>query len=159
MNHTIYCYPNTNVLINKFGVMDADKLEKIERDLTGFRILCLTKNPIQGSFDMEHLQDIHKYIFQDIYDWAGKLRVEDISKEVLFARHDYIISEGRKLFFNLKSEKYLANLSLDKFCERLAYYKSEINMLHPFREGNGRAIREFIRLLAAYNGYELKFTV
>ncbi|WP_213974965.1 Fic/DOC family protein [Tepidanaerobacter acetatoxydans] len=157
MNQSEYCYPNTNVLINKLGITDAKKLEKTERDLTGFRILQLKKNPIRGSFDMEHLKEIHKYIFQDVYEWAGKLRHVDISKGIWFARHNYIPLEGQKLFFNLKRERYLADMPFDKFCERLAHYKTEINMLHPFREGNGRAIREFTRLLAAYNGYELKF--
>lgn len=56
-----------------------------------------------------------------------------------------------KLFQELKKEN--GNLSFN----RLAYYMAELNVIHPFREGNGRAIREFIRLLALKNGYELNW--
>lgn len=55
----------------------------------------------------------------------------------------------------LKKENYLANLNKENLSKRLAYYLSELNVLHPFREGNGRTIREFIRQLAYKNGYLL----
>ena len=154
----IYCYPGTKVLINKFGIKDKEKLEAVELDLAGLRILELKDNPIKGSFDLEHLKSIHKYIFQDIYNWAGQLRTIEISKGIWFARSDFIISEGQRIFNELKDENYISHLPFDKFCKKLAYYKAEINMLHPFREGNGRAIREFVRSLAEYNGYELDFS-
>lgn len=148
----VYCYPDTGVLINKFGIKDNIKLEAVERDLTGLRILELKENPIQGSFDLDHLRKIHKYIFQDIYNRTGQLRIIEVSKGIWFARSEFIIPEGKRIYNELENEKYLNDLTLDKFCERLAYYKTEINMLHPFREGNGRAIREFVRSLAEYNG-------
>ena len=80
MSDTVYCYPNSNVLINKLGIKDKNKLSIIERRLTMLRLFELLKNPIQGKFDLEHLQSIHSYIFQDIYEWSGKIRTVDIAK-------------------------------------------------------------------------------
>lgn len=61
------------------------------------------------------------------------------------------------LLNQLKEENYLSNLSIIELVERLAYYMAELNVLHPFREGNGRTIREFIRELAFENGYNIDF--
>jgi len=59
-------------------------------------------------------------------------------------------------FKELEKESFLKNLPMEHFCNRLAYYKTEINLVHPFREGNGRVIRLFIESLAKHNGYERK---
>ena len=74
MSDKIYCYPDSDVLINKLGIRDLDRLQMIERRLTMIRLAELIKHPIKGNFDLEHLQKIHYYIFQDIYEWAGKIR-------------------------------------------------------------------------------------
>ena len=67
MADNVYCYPGTNVLINKLDIRDNDKLHIVERKLTILRLLELLDNPIKGSFDLKHLKAIHGYIFQDIY--------------------------------------------------------------------------------------------
>ena len=72
-----------------------------------------------------------------------------------FAEWEYIESELTRLLSELKSENFLTNLTKEKFAERLAYYWAELNVLHPFREGNGRTTREFLRQLALKNGYIL----
>ena len=152
-----YCYPNSRVLRNKLGIRDFDKLYDRERDLANLRARELFEAPIQGRFDFDHLLAIHKYLFQDVYDWAGKVRTVDIAKGNLFCRCFAIESEAERIFGELKDEKYLRGLMIGELSERLAYYFSEINALHPFREGNGRAQREFIRQLALLNGYFLSF--
>lgn len=159
VNDKVYCYPGTDVLKNKFDIRDKGKLDAVERDLTALRLNELLDNPnvINHSFDLQHLQKLHQHIFQDIYDWAGSLRTIRISKGIMFAYPENIELEANKLFEMLKSENHLRNLSIDKFCDRLAFYKAEINMLHPFREGNGRVIREFVRFLAYSSGFELNF--
>ncbi|MTI67411.1 MAG: cell filamentation protein Fic [Firmicutes bacterium] len=155
-----YCYPETQILKNKLNIKDKKTLEAAERDLTVLRLAALKINPLNNTFDLKHLKNIHKYIFQDVYTWAGELRKIEISKgEIMFAKSNYIFSQGNKLFEELKNENYLSGLYFNKFTERLAYYKAEINILHPFREGNGRVIREFIRCLAEYNGYDLDFSL
>ncbi len=109
------------------------------------RILELLNNPVKGTFDLKHLQAIHAYIFQDVYDWAGELRKVDISKGFMFCNFLFISEQAEEIFGKLKAENYLHGLKEDDFIVRLAYYFSEINALHLFREGNGRSQREFIR--------------
>ncbi|PKR83071.1 Fic/DOC family protein [Heyndrickxia camelliae] len=151
-----YTYPGTDVLINKFDIKDHEKLEKLETTLTFKRIAMLHQNPLYGSFGLKHLQNIHKYIFQDIYPFAGELREEQIGKgTTLFAHPLHLESYSKELFKQLKNEKYLSGIEFPKFIERMSYYLSEINMLHPFREGNGRTQREFLRLIAFKNGFKL----
>ena len=83
-------------------------------------------------------------------------RTENIAKDYFqFAEWEYIESELTRLLSELKSENFLANLTKEKFTERLAYYWAELNVLHPFREGNGRTTREFLRQLSLKNGYIL----
>lgn len=70
----------------------------------------------------------------------------------------YIESGSQPIFDKLKKEDYLIGTSDDQICEKLAYYLAEINVIHPFREGNGRAQRVFIESLAQVAGYRVNFT-
>lgn len=154
----VYCYPNSNVLENKFDIRDADELSLAERAITGNKIFMLGDNCIKGDFDLSHLQAIHKFIFSDIYDWAGKLRTVNISKGDMFHRFDYLKSAADNLFSKLAGENYLMGLATGNICKRLAYYLSEINVIHPFREGNGRTQRVFTEYLAKAAGYDVDFS-
>ena len=90
MSDKIYCYPNSDVLINKLNIHDRDKLREAERKLTMLRLMDLLEKPVTGKFDFEHLRNIHKYIFQDIYSWAGKIRTVDIAKSNMFCKVPFI---------------------------------------------------------------------
>lgn len=159
MPQSKYCYPNTDVLINKFNIRDQEKLSSRETLVTGKRLLELQNKPVKGDFDLQHLKRIHKYIFQDIYPFAGKLRDENIAKDTFsFANALFLEECANDLFNGLKNEKCLSGLDVDNFSERAAYYMAEINVLHPFREGNGRTQREFIRTLSLSNGYFLDWS-
>ena len=154
--HSIYCYPKSNVLINKLEIKDIDLLQKYEAKITAAKLLSLRQKGIIGNFDIQHVKDIHFYLFEDIYPFAGKFRTENIGKGVFrFAEWQYIEPELTKLLKKLEAENYLSNLDKNNMAQRLAYYMSELNVLHPFREGNGRTIREFIRELALKNNYIL----
>ena len=157
MPDELYCYPGSNVLKNKMGIRDKERLHETERKLTMLRILELLDKPVRGAFDLKHLQAIHAYIFQDVYDWAGELRKVDIAKGNMFCNAMFLSGQAEEIFGKLKAENYLHGLEEDGFAARLAYYFSEINALHPFREGNGRSQREFIRCLALHNGYVINF--
>lgn len=157
MSDRIYCYQNSDVLINKMGIRDMEQLRQMEKRLTMLRILELVDSPIQGKFGLKHLQLIHKYIFQDVYEWAGKIRKVNIAKGNMFCSVKFIESQAEEIFGKLREENYLSGLSEEEFPVRLAYYFSEINALHPFREGNGRSQREFIRTLSLYNEYVINF--
>lgn len=157
MSDKIYCYPDSDVLKNRMGIRDIDRLRQLEKRLTMLRILELVDKPIQGKFDLKHLQSIHKYIFQDVYEWAGKIRKVDIAKGNMFCNVKFIESQAEEIFGKLKEENYLQGLDEKEISVRLAYYFSEINALHPFREGNGRCQREFIRTLALHADYVINF--
>ena len=97
-------------------------------------------------------------MFEDIYDFAGLVRTENIAKDNFkFAEWQYIESELEKLLIQLNDEDYLTGLNKESLAERLAHYLAELNVLHPFREGNGRSTREFVRQLALKNNYYLNF--
>ena len=151
-----YCYQNSNTLINKLEIKDQATLQKYEARITAAKSLALRQKGITGNFDKNHFVSIHKYIFEDIYPFAGKFRTENIAKGYFrFAEWEYIEEELDKLLLKLKNENYLNEKSEEELAKALAYYMSELNVLHPFREGNGRTIREFIRQLALKNGYIL----
>lgn len=152
MPDRIYCYPDADVLKNRMGVRDSERLSRLERRLTMLRLLELIDKPIRGKFDLKHLQAIHKYIFQDVYEWAGEIRKVDIAKGNMFCNVRFLSSQAAEIFGKLKEEDYLQGLEKEDFIRQMAYYFSEINALHPFREGNGRSQREFIRCLALHNG-------
>lgn len=151
-----YCYENSSTLVNKLNIQDNELLQKYEAKITAAKLLGLRQKGITGNFDSKHLIALHTYLFEDIYPFAGKFRTEDISKGVFsFAHWEYISSELERLLKELKNENYLENTDKKHFAQRLAYYIAEMNVLHPFREGNGRTIREFIRQLALRNDYLL----
>jgi cell filamentation protein len=152
-----YCYPETNVLKNKLGIMDDDALTVAEREITSLKLLKLYNMPIMGKFDFDTLCKIHKLIFEDIYEWAGQIRLGDfLSKgSSIFCRGPYIVENAKIIFENILKENNLCGLNKSKFIERMAYYMGEINALHPFREGNGRTAREFFRRLSLNAKYIL----
>ena len=154
--NSVYCYPGTNTLVNKLNIKDEKKLSNYEKGVVAVKLMALEKKGITGNFDINHFTSIHKFLFEDIYDFAGLFRTENISKDYFqFAGWQFIEDELNKLLDKLKEENYLANLLKEDFSKRLAYYWAEINVLHPFREGNGRTTREFLRQLALKNGYLL----
>lgn len=155
---SMYCYKGTDVLINKLQIMDDELLIEAETKFTQLRLYRLQREPIEGRFSMTHLQKIHWYIFQDIYDFAGKLREESICKgNTEFCRSQYIKEHLVACLSGLKKENYLKGLDVIEFSKRLAYYMAELNIIHPFREGNGRASREFFRCLGLKCGYSINW--
>ena len=155
---SIYCYPDSFVLKNKLNITDGDLLEEAERNITALRILALRKNPPAGVMDFRYLRRLHKEIFGDIYTWAGEVRNVNINKGTMFCSHLFITQQAEYIFSRLKKENYLQKCSEEEMPLLLSYYLSEINALHPFREGNGRTQRLFIEILAERAGYEVDFS-
>ena len=153
---TTYCYPQANVLKNKLNIKDADSLLEAERSITALRILELKQSYLDGKLDFSYFKHLHFYIFQDIYGWAGKTRTVNISKGSQFCLCQFIDDQAIELFQKLERENYLVDA--ENIAERLSFYLSELNAIHPFREGNGRAQRMFIEILADKAGYEVDFS-
>ena len=155
---SIYCYPDSNVLKNKLNIRDNNLLKTAEEEITLIKQMELLKNPIKGNFTKAHLMNIHKFIFEDLYSFAGKIRKEQISKaDTLFYPPNLIDTELDRVFDKIKDENMLKETDKEKVFDNLAYVMAELNVIHPFREGNGRSIREFIRLMAKRMGYNLNW--
>lgn len=156
---TADCYEGTTCLINKFGITNEKQLEKIEADITFAKASELEENPIKGNFDLEHYKAIHNFLFEDIYDWAGKLRTVNISKKgTVFADIYELETLFIKCFNRIKSNNYFQNLSFENFINNMVDLYCTLNILHPFREGNGRTERIFITQLLRLNGYDINFS-
>lgn len=153
-----YCYPHSSVLVNKLGITDAEQLSQAERAITSLRIANAKINQIPGSFDLKHLMAIHRYIFGDIYEWAGEIRWVNIAKGNVFCRAEYIEANSKELFRKLQQEAFLEKALPEELPLRLAYYFGELNVIHPFREGNGRSQRLLVEYLAEHNGFQVDFS-
>lgn len=151
---SIYCYKGSNVLINKLNIHDNKILKQAEEKIVAAKLFILRQNTMIKNFDVNHFKGIHKFLFEDIYPFAGKFRTENIAKGFFsFAEWEFIEDELSNLLKKLNASNNLKNLKRDEFVKAISYYLSELNVLHPFREGNGRTIREFIRELCYVNDY------
>jgi cell filamentation protein len=150
-----YCYPGTTVLKNKLDLTDADELANFEAEVSDARA---DEEVPAGDLDYAHFKAIHRHLFQDVYDWAGEARTVRISKDnSMFCYPENIESEATKLFAKLKADKFLQGLSSKGFAKRAAHFLAELNAIHAFREGNGRAQLSFFLLLADRAGHSLDF--
>lgn len=153
-----YVYPGSEILINKADLHEQAALDAFEADATAIRMLELIEHPIQGRFDLPHLQAIHHHLFQDVYDWAGQLRTVDISKGgSRFGNSGMIAAYLSQQLAKISLENFLLGSTPELFVQRLAHYMGEINATHPFREGNGRVQRAFCAQLAEQAGYFIDF--
>lgn len=152
-----YCYPNSSVLKNKLNIEDEKALSEAEREITAIKTLELIDRPLKGELNFNYIKRLHRHLFSDIYVWAGELRRIDISKGNIFCQYELIEVNSEILFNELKTENYLEGLDKDTITKRLAYYLGDLNTIHPFREGNGRVQRLFIRELASRIGYLVNF--
>lgn len=147
-------YPGTTTYINKLGLKDGRQLSEAEATLTDIRLNEYRNAPLAGLFDLKHLKNIHYQLFQDLYEWAGEIRGDNIRKGICeFAPAVDIEKYAQQIFTELANENYLQDLAETLFSDKLAYYYDLINRLHPFPEGNGRTQRLFIEHLATNAGY------
>ena len=154
-----YTYPGTDVLRNIPDIRDFQRLADFEANATTSRLVELDADPLTGRFDVAHLKAIHKYIFQDVYSWAGEFRTVNVSKGgSLFGAAAFVEPALDAILQKLPAERYLNGVDWSAFAERAGYYLGEINAVHPFREGNGRAQREFIRELGCQAGFMIDWS-
>jgi len=137
------------------GITDPDELKTAEADITGARLVALSQRRIDGRYDLAHLQAFHRFVFGDIYEWAGELRTVDIAKRDQFCRREHLSSYATEIFARLANASWKTTPDRKEFIDGLAEAYADINALHPFREGNGRAQRAFLQQLAADGGHKL----
>lgn len=150
-----YTDPKTGILRNLADITDPDVLLFFESGAVAKRIQELYEKPIKIK-GADSLLSIHRHLFQDVYSWAGEKRKVEISKagkqffptthfDNAFRFIDTLISDYK----NISKEDKL------QIAEKLAEILDNVNYLHPFREGNGRTQREFLRLLVSEKGLTL----
>ena len=154
-----YFYPGTEVLKNKLGITNAEELQQAEANITFKKLTELYLNPIAGNFDAEHYREIHRYLFGDIYDFAGEYRNVDMRKDFYFVTNSEL-ENSLNIVLEEMHRDFLKCHSYQDYVVFLAEFYYDILTVHPFREGNGRTTREFLReFVDAYiKDYKLKWS-
>jgi len=153
-----YFYPDTNVLKNNLNIQDEEELREKEATMSFERLLELQEKPIQLGCGKEHLKAIHQYIFQDLYPFAGQYRKVNILKE---KGTFFYMTEGKTIdgaldeLFQEIEQNMMKCFGKNEFCELLGKLYTRLIYIHPFREGNGRSIREFLREFTMEKSKEL----
>lgn len=155
-----YCYPESSVLINKYDIQDQKTLDKIERNVTALMLVKLQTKPLPSPkelFSVNYFIDLHRQVFEHLYPFAGKIRSENITKgNTPFCRPEFIYK-----YLNMLFDKIFDDIKKIKSKEDiivfLSYYYSELNVVHPFREGNGRIMREYLRQVVVFINKNLGF--
>ena len=158
----IYLYPNSDVLINKLGIHDAETLKEAEANYTSYRLKELALNGLPGRYDFRHFLKIHWFIFQDLYEWAGQQRKINIYKEedilgglsIDYADVFDIAKEATSILRYMSQIEWHMLALEDKsvvFAECLA----KLWKVHCFREGNTRTTITFCCQFADEHGFPI----
>lgn len=151
-----YCYSGVDVLVNKLGIRDAEVLDRVERLITDERTKEMALSFDFGECGFEDWKRIHAHLFGDVYDWAGEVRTIDIYKGYSdFVASSDIESVAEGIFAEKAAKNGLSGLEKGDFCREMAYFLTDIDHLHPFREGNGRSERILATEVARRAGWDL----
>lgn len=162
---------------NKHGITDRDEWEKTERDLAAKRIEQLLNDPklVKQTFDGVHLSELHGYIFQDCYDWAGSFRdnggqksiysaiekreFDDIEYTAIYTPDSMINARMEEVNKVIRDKCSGRNARIDLVLSILSAVSDRIIEIHPFRRGNNRVRRVFLTQVAERIGFKLDFTL
>lgn len=128
------------MLKNKLGIEDKIELAKAEEKITKIKAIKLFETGDLNSFEIgtfKGLSQIHKYLFEDVYEFAGKMRTENISKS------NFRFASAMYLKEALEQIDKMPQSSFDEIIEKYV----EMNIAHPFREGNGRSTRIWLDMI------------
>ena len=157
--HDIYLYDGTDVLKNLLNIRDRNLLEEAEADYVTFRLKEIASNPLPGSYNFDHLLEMHRYIFQDLYEWAGQQRKINIYKEEpgLGGRSvDYsdvfdIPKDAENVLRKMRN-KCWKDMNSHEAAVEFSDSLARLWKIHPFREGNTRTTVTFCCQYADYIG-------
>ena len=138
---------------------------ELECDFVSTRIIeLLDKNNFELSVD--YLKYVHKYLFQDVYEFAGEFRNIDFSKHEKILNNDSVaygdcktLKESLEYDISLEKEKNYKNMSVVEVINNITKFSSSIWQVHPFREGNTRTTALFIEKYLISLGYEVDNTL
>jgi cell filamentation protein len=151
-------YPTTDIYRNQLGIRNHSLLEQTERALTAQR--AEQGFPRTANFkSYAGFKAIHRHLFQNLYTWAGKERLDTTGRgQVPFAVPAHIHPWMTEQFAQLQARQYLIGISLEAFASSAAVAVNEIDAAHPFIDGNGRTQRFWLRMLADNAGFELRLS-
>ncbi len=155
-----YFVDGDEILENKLGITDPDDFKAAEQEIVTNKSADIL-NEVTQAFGLDYLLHVHKVLFEDIYDFAGTIRTVDIAKpdaSAPFAYAQFLNAESKRIFDDLANKNYLSDLDVKDFIKEITNLATQLNALHPFREGNGRAIRLFLIMLSDYAGYLLDYS-
>ena len=153
------CYPGTSVLINKLGIQNQDQLNENETLIVGVKSLQFELAPFLEPLNFDYYKRLHRFLFDELYEWAGAVRNINLSKQhTHFCPADEIASLAERMFGRVENMNFFCGLPREDFIAELTDFYSSVNYLHPFREGNGRTQRLYFRQLAQRAGYKLDFS-
>ena len=148
------CYPGTTCLVNKLGIQDELALAETEAAVVLGKASLLDQQPIPGVFDFDHYKRIHQFLFCDLYDWAGQIRTINLSPKGTSCVPTEEIESCAVACFKRLAEFSGEGMSHRELAEEVAGFYHTVNMLHPFREGNGRTQRIFFTQWIRSLGYD-----
>jgi cell filamentation protein len=129
----------------------------VEARFVNIRTAEVLLDSIDMKFDFDQLKAIHERLFGDVYPSSGQIREVAAAKRTVFCQPEYIEDMALEIFDRLRNDRYLKNLGRDDFINDFAFYMGEVEALHPFRDGNGRAARLFFYQLAMNAGYDIEW--
>lgn len=135
-----YVYPHTNILKNLANIQDEEELSCMEAEYTSLRLAELVTKESASHFNFLSLCDMHRYIFQDVYEWAGEIRVINIEKNVT-----NILDDMNKFLWKA--------LSVAEASRIFSEYLAKLWRVHPYREGNTRTIITFCSQFIESKGF------
>ena len=160
-----YVDPVTKIAYNRLGLRRRSELAAADYRMTDVRLAQLILEPLRGTFDLDHLERLHRHIYSDLYDWAGEHRTISFSRglnaepgwKARFARVDDIAMVAASIRHDLGMWNTLKGLAHADFLVRLTSIYVKLNYMHPFLKGNGRAIAAMLTQLASDARYALHF--
>lgn len=140
-----YIYPGTDILKNILDIKDKKILDDAEADYVSLRLRELAESPLAGNYDFTHISRMHRYMFQDIYAWAGKVRTINIEKEepalgglsIEYSDKSKIVNDLSQALLEMTSRSW-AELCLDDRIKCFSKDLAAVWKVHGFREGNTR---------------------
>ena len=153
IDSTDFTIPGTGALRNKLGITDPAALSRAATDSTAIRLAELHATPLRGGFDSTHLQAIHHHIYQDLYDWAGQLRLIDAGN----VPASQVEKSLNSVLDRYNRENHLKGLSAEEWAHSASSYLYDLGTIQPFLAGNGIALQEFAVELARKNNLSLQW--
>ena len=158
----IYLYDDVPVLKNLFGIKNEELLDKVERDITYIKLMDVDEKINGNEFNYDRLKAIHKYIFSDIYEWAGRERIVPIVKgekvlggdTVRYSIPGCIENDVEAAINNINAVRW-NKLDINETADKFSKLISALWQVHAFREGNTRTVMTFATQFAEANGFKM----